>query len=461
MDFLTDHVFLSRLQFALMTIFHITWPIFSIGLALLLVFLEAMWLWRKNPFYIQQFKFWSKLFLLCFAVGVVSGIPLEFAFGANWGPFSRAVGNFFGQILGFEGTIAFMLEAAFLYIMVFGWHRVKPAMHFLATCMVALGTSVSAFWIMVANSWMQTPDGGHLENGLFVVDDWFAATFNTDLWYAFVHMWVACLQSTIFAVGAVSAWYLLKGRDTQFFLKSFKMMAVAALVVTPLQALIGDLNGQEIGRIQPAKVAAIEAHWETNAPGEGASWNMLAWPDTENEKNLFEIPIPYGLSLLITHSFTGTVPGLKDFPKQDRPPIVIPFYTFRTMVGIGFGMVFLALYTVWAWYKKRLTPQQAGKQKRLLYLWMLMLPLSWVAVETGWITREVGRQPWTVYGLLRTTDAASTLPPDSVVMTLLAYTVAYALLLALFLHFARRVIRKGPDLSPVASHKQRPEPARR
>ena len=354
-----------------------------------------------------------------------------------------------------------MLEAAFLYIMVFGWHRVKPAMHFLATCMVALGTSVSAFWIMVANSWMQTPDGGHLENGLFVVDDWFAATFNTDLWYAFVHMWVACLQSTIFAVGAVSAWYLLKGRDTQFFLKSFKMMAVAALVVTPLQALIGDLNGQEIGRIQPAKVAAIEAHWETNAPGEGASWNMLAWPDTENEKNLFEIPIPYGLSLLITHSFTGTVPGLKDFPKQDRPPIVIPFYTFRTMVGIGFGMVFLALYTVWAWYKKRLTPQRAGKQKRLLYLWMLMLPLSWVAVETGWITREVGRQPWTVYGLLRTTDAASTLPPDSVVMTLLAYTLAYALLLALFLHFARRVIRKGPDLSPVASHKQRPEPARR
>lgn len=447
MDFLADHEFLSRLQFALTTMFHIIWPLFSIGLAMYLVVLEALWLATKKPFYIQQFKFWAKLFLLCFAVGVVSGIPLEFQFGTNWGPFSRTVGNFFGQILGFEGTMAFMLEAAFLYLMLFGWKRVGPKMHFFSTCMVAFGTSLSAFWIMVANSWMQTPDGGHIENGIFVVDDWFAATFNTDLWYAFSHMWVACLQTSLFGVAAVSAWYLYKGRNQQFFLKSFKMMVVAALVISPLQALIGDLNGQELGHIQPAKVAGIEAHWETNKPGEGAPWNMLAWPDPENERNFFEIPIPYGLSLLITHTPTGTVQGLKDFPKEDRPPIVIPFYAFRLMVGIGFAMVGLSFLTLYLWWRKRLTPEKIGKQKRLLQAWMLMAPLALIAVEMGWVTREVGRQPWVAYGLIRTSEGASTLQSGAVGTTLVGYMVAYTVLLLLFLFFAKRIIKKGPDLS--------------
>jgi len=447
MDLLADHVFLSRLQFAMTTMFHIIWPLFSIGLAVFLVFLEAMWLKTKKPVYLQHFKFWAKLFLLCFAVGVVSGIPLEFQFGANWGPFSRSVGNFFGQILGFEGTMAFMLEAAFLYLMLFGWNKVGPKMHFFATCMVAFGTSLSAFWIMVANSWMQTPDGGRMENGIFVVEDWFAATFNTDLWYAFSHMWVACLQTTVFGVGAVSAWYLLRNRNREFFLKSFKMMAVAALVVSPLQAFIGDLNGQEIGRIQPAKVAAIEAHWETNKPGEGAPWNIVAWPDPEKERNFIEISVPYVLSLLITHTPTGTVQGLKDFPKEDRPPIVIPFYSFRLMVGIGFAMVGLALFTVWLWKRRKLTPEAVGGQKKLLWAWIAMAPLALLAVEMGWVTREVGRQPWLAYGLIRTSEGASKLPAEAVGGTLIGYMVAYTVLFVLFLFFARRILRNGPDLN--------------
>ncbi len=451
MDLLSDHVFLSRLQFALTTMFHITWPPFSIGLALFLVYLEAKWLRTKNPIYLQHFKFWVKLFLLCFAVGVASGIPLEFQFGANWGPFSRTTGNFFGQILGFEGTMAFMLEAAFLYIMAFGWNRVGPGMHFFATCMVALGTSLSAFWIMVANSWMQTPAGGRIVDGIFVVEDWFAATFNPDFWYAFSHMWVACFQVTAFAVGGISAWYLLKGRHTAFFRTSFLTATGAALLLSPLQALIGDINGQKLGDLQPAKVAAIEAHWETNKPGEGAGWNMLAWPDAENERNHFEINIPYGLSLLITHSLTGEVKGLKEFPKEDRPPIVIPFYSFRAMVGVGFAMVFLALYTAWLWWRKKLGPDQIGGRKFLLWAWMAMGPLGLLAVNMGWITREVGRQPWVVYGLIRTSDGASTLPAGAVAFTLVGYVVVYSVLMFLFLFFAGRILHKGPALPEYAS----------
>ncbi len=469
MHLLTDATFLARLQFTLTTMFHITWPPLTIGLAVFLVYLEIRWLRSKNPLYLRHFKFWTRLFLLCFAVGVVSGIPLEFQFGTNWGPFSRAVGSFFGQILGFAGTMAFMLESAFLWIMAFGWERVPPLVHLFSTLMVALGTSLSAFWIMVANSWMQAPAGGRMVDGVFRVEDWWAATFNPDLWYAFAHMWVACLQTTAYAVGGVSAWYLLKGRHTTFFTKSFTIAVAAVLVIAPLQVFIGDLNGQEIGRLQPAKVAAIESHWETNLPGRGATWNMLAWPDTENERNRFQIPIPYVLSLLITRSFTGQVPGLKDFPPEDRPPIVIPFYTFRLMVGIGFAMVFLALGTFWAmrrgWFDPEAQappktseveeeesatapPPRAWKRERLrpwlFRAWMAMGPLALLAVETGWVTREVGRQPWVVYNLIRTSEGASSLPAGSVGTTLVAYFLAYSALGVIFLLFAWRILKKGP-----------------
>jgi len=447
MDFLADHVFLSRLQFAMTTMFHITWPLASIGLSLFLVYLEIMWLRTKNPDYYRHFRFWTKLFLLNFAVGVVSGIPLEFEFGTNFGPFSRSVGNFFGQVLSFEGTTAFMLESAFLWIMAFGWKRVRPAMHFFATCMVALGTSLSAFWIMAANSWMQSPSGGHMENGQFIVDSFLGALFSPDLVLGFSHMYLACIETTLFAVGAVSAWYILKGRNVDFFLRSFKAAFCAAIVIAPLQAFVGDSSGIEIGKIQPAKVAAIESHWETNVGGTSAAWNMIAWPDPENERNYFQIQIPYALSLLITHRIDGQVLGLKDFPKEDRPPIVIPFYAFRLMVGIGFSMIGVMLWTLWAWKKGLLTSAKIRSQKTLLKVWVLMAPLAYAAVEMGWATREVGRQPWIAYGLVRTEDGASALPAGSVIFSIVALAAIYALLLGMFLHFARRILKKGPDLS--------------
>jgi cytochrome d ubiquinol oxidase subunit I len=447
MDLLGNHVFLSRLQFALTTMFHIIWPLTSIGLAAFLVYLEAMWLKKRDPLYLRQYKFWAKLFVLGFAVGVVSGIPLEFQFGTNWGPFSRSVGNFFGQLLGFEGTMAFMLESAFLWIMIFGWKKVSPRWHFFATCMVAFAASLSAFWIMAANSWMQTPAGGVMVDGVFQVTDWWAALFTPDLVYSFSHMWVACVQTTIFAVGAVSAWFVLKKKHTEFFSWSLKAMTVAALIIAPLQAVLGDASGQAIGKTQPAKVAAIESHWNTNPPGEGADWSMIAWPDPENERNFFSIDIPYGLSLLITHSLTGTVPGLKDFPKEDRPPIVLPFYTFRLMVGIGFAMVFLALATAWAWWRGKLLDPDQKLGRKLLWGWVAFGPLGFVAVEMGWMTREIGRQPWTVYGLVRTSEAASSLPTASVGWTLAGFATAYTFLFLVFCYFALRILRKGPDMT--------------
>ncbi|OLN28444.1 Cytochrome d ubiquinol oxidase subunit I [Desulfovibrio sp. DV] len=455
MDYLTDPLLLSRLQFALTTAFHITFPTLTIGLGVYLVFIEYLWLKTHDLVYFRQFRFWSGLFAVNFAVGVVSGIPLEFQFGANWGPFSATVGNFFGQILGFEGTMAFMLESAFLYIMLFGWKRVGPRMHFFATIMVAFAASLSAFWILVANSWMQTPSGGHVANGIFVVDDYLAAVFSPDLPLAFTHMYLACLSVSLFVIGAVSGVNILLGRHPAFFLRSFKFAAVAALVVTPLQAFVGDLNGQEIGRLQPAKVAAIESHWDTNKPGEGAAWNMLAWPDPANERNYFEISIPYALSLLITHSPTGIVPGLKDFPRQDRPPIVLPFYSFRLMVGVGGMMVAVMAWTLWWWRRGRLTPGRAAENKPLYLAWVLMAAGAYLAVVMGWVTREVGRQPWLVYGLIRTEGGHSAnLSATEVGLSLAGFIAAYTLLGAAFLFFMGRLLRKGPNMDemPPAGH---------
>ncbi len=453
-DFLTDPVFLSRVQFALTTAFHITFPTLTIGLALFLVVLEWQWLRTRDLVYYRQFRFWSGLFAVNFAVGVVSGIPLEFQFGTNWGPFSATVGNFFGQILGFEGTMAFMLEAAFLYIMLFGWKRVGPKMHFLSTIMVAFGSSLSAFWILVANSWMQTPSGGHIENGVFVVTDYLAAVFSPDLPLAFSHMYLACVELTLFVIGAVSGVNILLKRNVPFYLTSFKLAAAAVVVIAPLQAFIGDSNGQEIGRLQPAKVAAIEAHWDTNKPGAGAPWNMLAWPDPDAEDNVFQIQIPYALSLLITHSPTGTVPGLKDFPKADRPPIVLPFYAFRLMVGVGFAMIAVMAWTLWAWRRGELTPERAPGQDKLFYAWTLMAGGAYLAVLMGWITREVGRQPWLAYGLIRTGEGHSPLVAGEVWLSLAGFVIAYAVLFSLFLFFMAKLVRKGPDMDalPPAAH---------
>lgn len=454
MDFPFDTVFLSRLQFAFTAMFHILWPVLTIGLSLFLVLLEVLWLKTRHADYYRHARFWSKLLLLNFGVGVVSGIPLEFEFGTNWAPFAIAAGDFLGNILGFEGAMAFMLEAGFLGIMMFGWRRVPAGVHLFATTMVASGASLSAFWIMVANGWMQTPAGVHFEAGKVIVDSYFDAIFHPSMVTSVLHMWLACLETSLFVIGGISAWYLLKQRHSAFFLKSFKLAVLAAMVITPLQILVGDAGGQVVAEHQPAKFAAIEAHWQTNAPGKGASWSLLALPDEKNQRNHWSLEIPNGLSLITTHSFTGKVTGLNEFQPKDQPPVLIPFYSFRLMVASGLTLAGLMLWSIWRWRQGAFTETSISHERRLLQAWVAAIPLAYLAVEMGWVTREVGRQPWVIYGLMRTDEAASALPAAAVATTLLIYLAIYTLLFVVFIVFATRLIKNGPDLNiplPVAS----------
>ncbi len=453
MEFLQDYVFLSRMHFAFTAMFHILFPVLTIGLSIFLVWVEAKWLLTRQEVYYHQARFWMRLFLLNFAVGVVSGIPMEFQFGTNWSAFSRAGGDIFGHLLGFEASTAFMLESAFLGIMVFGWRRVSPGLHFFATCMVAFGGSLSAFWIMAANSWMQTPVGGDFVGNRFILTDAFAAILNPDAVWGISHMWLACLEISIFVIGGISAWYLVRGRDTEFFLISFKAMVVAAIAVTILQVASGDGAGKSILAAQPAKLAGIEAHWETNPEGIGAGWKILAWPDRELQANAWEIEVPNVLSLIATSSSTGRVLGLKEFPVEDQPPLLLPFYSFRIMVVIGMLLVALMVWSVWVWKMGSLTAERVGRQKWLLYSWMAAIPLSYLAMETGWIVREVGRQPWVIQGVLRTEEGVSPLPYTSVAGSFIGFVAIYALLFILFLWFARRILRKGPDLSGLPAER--------
>jgi cytochrome bd ubiquinol oxidase subunit I len=445
MDGFPDTVVLSRMQFALTAMFHIIWPVATIGVSLFLVFLEFMWVRTGQHSYLRHAKFWSRLFFLNVAVGVATGIPMEFQFGTNWSGFSKAGGDFFGHMLGYEAAMAFMLEASFMGIMIFGWERVSPAVHLFATAMVALGASLSAFWITVANSWMQTPQGGFFDKGKFVVTNHLEAIFNPDMVWSVTHMWVAALEISVFVVGGLSAWYLIRRSHTDFFLSSFKWALLAAMVITPLQIGLGDGSGRAAHLYDPAKLAAFEAHWHTNRAGEGASFSLLAWPDPALEENRWSIEIPVLLSLLTTHTATGQIKGLRDFPREERPPVALPFYAFRCMVGIGMALFLLMLWTLYIWHRGGLEAGSVSSQKWLLRSWMAAIPLSYLAMETGWVTREVGRQPWAIHGMLRVSDAASPIPAGTVAASLIAFTLVYAFLALVFVLFARRIIARGPD----------------
>jgi cytochrome d ubiquinol oxidase subunit I len=438
-------VLLSRIQFAFTTMFHILWPVLIIGIGIYLLAMEAVWVRTGNRGYYHQARFWQKLFFLALAMGVISGIPLEFQFGTNWSEFSRAGGDIFGHMLGFEAAMAFMLEATFIGIMAYGWNRVTPGMHLFSTAVVAFGATLSAFWIMVANSWMQVPRGGEFVDGRFMMTDTFQAVFNPDIFWSFTHMWFACLQISLFVIGGVSAWHILKNRNTSFFLRSFKIAAIAAIIVTPAQIYLGDGSGQVVAEEQPQKLAAIEAHWETNPPGEGAGWNILAWPDPSEEKNRFALEVPYGLSLIMTHSFTGQVQGLKEFDPDNRPPVAVTFYSFRIMFAIGGALFLLMLWTVWVWRRGGLQRDTASEQRWLMWAWMAAIPLSYIAMEAGWITREVGRQPWIIYEVLRTGEGASPLPAGPIWWSLISFALLYLVLLAVFFWLARRILRTGPE----------------
>lgn len=460
MDFFSDTVVLSRMQFALTSTFHMLWPVLTTGMGIYLVIVEGLWLKTRNPDYYYHARFWAKLYLLNFGVGVASGLPMEFQFGTNWAPFSEAVGDFFGSVLGFEGAMAFMLEAGFLGIMLFGWQRVPPVIHYISTMMVAFGANLSTFWILSANSWMQTPAGGEFVDGKFIVHDYFQAIFNPAFLASVSHMFFATLETSLFVIGGISAWYILNQRHAAFFSKALKIAIAATIAVAPLQIYIGHISGESVYREQPSKLAAMEAQWETIPAGESASWNILAAPNPKTEQNNWEVSIPNGLGYILELKPTLSEPvlGLKEWVPEDRPPMLgLIFYAFRIMVGIGFFFAGLMAVSVLQWLRGKLSAETITQQRWLLRGWLLAAPLGYIAVESGWMVREIGRQPWTVYGMIRTRDAASQLPAETVLTSLTVFAVVYSLLLIAALYFGSRIIRKGPNLELPVPGQEIPE----
>lgn len=441
-----DVVTLSRLQFGLTTAFHILFPTLTIGLAVYLVAVEALWLRYKNEIYYRMYRFWVKIFALHFAVGVVSGITLEFEFGTNFAVFSEAVGNILGPLFAYEGMTAFFLEAGFLGIMLFGWKRVPGIVHFFSTCLVAFGACLSAFWIMAANSWMQTPAGFILENGKFLVTSFREVIFNPSFPTHLFHMLAASYETAAFAIAGISAFFLLKKKYTMFFRQSLGLALILAAVLAPLQVFLGDLKGKNVARYQPAKLAAIEAHWETNTDG-GAPLLLFAFPQMEKEANKYEIKIPNMLSVLITHSLDGEVTGLKSFPSDERPNSFIAFFSFRIMAGIGFLFFFVMIWAFFLWRKKRLF-----ESKSFLAALVAIQPLGFVATVTGWITAEMGRQPWIVYGLMKTGDGVSPIAAGNVAWSLALFVIFFLIIGSIYFYFLVVLLKSGPDLdSPIPS----------
>lgn len=449
MDFLPDSYVLSRMQFALTAIFHMLWPVLTTGMGIYLVVVEILWLKTKNPDYYYHARFWSKLYVLNFGIGVATGIPMEFQFGTNWAPFSEATGDFFGSILGFEASMAFMLEAGFLGIMLFGWERVNPYVHLFSTVMVAFGANLSTFWILIANSWMQTPAGGEFIEGKFIVHDYFQAMFNPFMRTSVLHMFFATLETSLFVIGGISAWYILKGRNQAFFARSFKIVLGCAIAVAPIQIYVGHISAEQVYHYQPTKLAAMEARWETIPAGEGGDWSLLALPNDKAEKNDFEIAVPEALGLILElkTKLSEPVQGLKAFAPEDRPhQIGLIYYAFRIMIAIGFFLAALMMWSAWQWLRGNLSDENILTQKWLMRAWIFAAPLGYIATDSGWIVRCVGRQPWTVYGEIRTIDAASHIPAEEVFASLIGFVVLYSLLLATTLYFGRRIILEGPNL---------------
>jgi cytochrome bd ubiquinol oxidase subunit I len=433
--------FLSRVQFALTIMFHILFPTLTIGLGFYLLAVEALWLRTRDELYYRMYRFWARIFGINFAVGVVSGVVMEFEFGTNWSRFSTIVANVFSPLLYFEVMTAFFLEAGFLYIMLFGWKKVGRRVHFLTTCLVAGGAVLSAFWIMAGNSWMQTPAGFRIEKGKFIVTSFMAAIFNPSLPTSMAHMLLAALETSAFAVAGFSAYFLLKGRDIRFYRRSLGLALLMAAVFAPLQVYMGDEKGREVFRSQPAKLAAIESHWETNKEG-GASLVLVGIPDMKNEKTLFEAGIPNALSMLLTHTRDGRVMGLKEFPREDRPNAPVLFFSFRLMAGIGFLFLFVMIWAAVLWKKGRLF-----ECKPLLWTLVAMQPLGWLATELGWIVTEVGRQPWLVYNVLRTADGVSPIRAGNVIWSLSLFLIIFVAIGSSYFYFIFKVMRSGPDFS--------------
>ena len=433
---------LSRIQFAFTVSFHIIFPSFTIGLAAWLAVLEGAHLVTGRPVYRRLFDFWLKVFGIAFGMGVVSGIVMAFEFGTNWSRLSEATGPIQGPLLVYETFTAFALEAAFFGVVIVGRPRVPPIVYFFATLMVSLGTTLSAFWIMVNNSWMQAPVGYAVEHGVYVPTDWTAIIFSPVVWVRFPHMLIAAYLTGAFCVAATGAWYRLRNTYALEAKTMLGMGLFLASVLVPVQLLFGHLNGDYVHDRQPAKFAAIEARWHDEQP---ASEVLLAIPDQTAETNHFALSIPYLGSLIATMRFNSKEVGLTDFAPADRPPVAIPFFAFRIMVGCGLLMLMIAWLGAGAILAGKLE-----RNRRLLWAVFLSFPLPFIATLTGWFTAEVGRQPWDVYGLLRTADAVTpTLSSGEALVSLIVFSTIYALIFGFGILYIYRLLAAGPAGAPA------------
>lgn len=432
-----DPVILSRIQFAFTVSFHIIFPSFTIGLASWLAVVEGFYLYTKHPIYQEIYKFWVKIFAITFGMGVVSGLVMSYQFGTNWALFSDKVGNVLGPLLGYEVMTAFFLEASFLGIMLFGWNRVSRKMHFISTVIVAVGTLISAFWILSANSWMHTPAGYTIgDDGLFYPTSWMNIIFNPSFKYRYLHMVTAAYLTTAFVVGGVAAWYLLKNRFVKHARIMLAMAMVMAVFVAPIQLLLGHEHGLNTHEYQPVKIAAMEGIWNDE---KGAALRLFGWPDEKAEETKYSIEIPKAASLIVTNSLDGEIKGLKSWPKAERPPVAVVFWCFRIMVGIGLLMILTGLIASYLHFKKQLYTT-----RWFHWLCVMMTPAGFVAVLCGWFVTEVGRQPYLVYNMLRTYDMVSPIEGHLVLISLATIVVVYGFIFGSAGYYLSRLIAKGP-----------------
>ncbi|WP_431034788.1 cytochrome ubiquinol oxidase subunit I [Pseudomonas yamanorum] len=430
----------ARFQFAITISFHIVLAAFTIGLANFLMVLEALWLWRGEKRYLTVYRYWLKVFAINVAVGVASGLILEYQFGLNWSRLSVQAGDILGPLMFYEVLAAFFLEAGFLGIMLFGLKKVGPRIHFFATCSVAIGSLISAFWILSANSWMQTPAGYSVSpDGRFYAQDWWAIIFNPSFPYRFVHMTLATLLGTASLLAGVSAWHLLRVPENSRARLTYSMALWALAIITPVQLVVGDLHGEHSLKVQPQKIAAIEGSWTRPALGEGEPLRLFAIPDMLERRNHWELAIPRVASLYLRHDLSGTIAALDEFPPEDIPPVSTVFFAFRVMVGLGLLLLGQGLLSLVLRWRNRL----------YLSRWMLrgcvaMTPSGFLAMLSGWVVTEVGRQPFTVYGLMRTAESFSSVSRQQVVGATWAILSFYLVIFSVGLWVLLRLLREPP-----------------
>ena len=440
-----DPAMLARIQFAFTVSFHIIFPTMSIGLSAFLMVVEGLWLKTKNPLYLEIYRFWLKIFALGFGVGVVTGIVLSFEFGLAFAKFGQMAGPVIGPLIGWEVLSAFFLEAGFLGIMLFGMQRVGPKLHFFATCMVFLGTQLSASWILAANSWMQTPAGAVLEGGRFVVRNWLDVIVNPSWPVRLPHMLTAAYLTGAFIVAGIGAWYLLRGRHAEFARKTVSLGVGFATVLIAVQIFLGDIVYGTMIKHQPAKLQAAEGFWEEQSESP-APYYWIIVPDQAEQQNRFTIGTPYLGSIWLTHSLDGRVEGLKNTPRDQQPFMAMVFYGFRVMYATAILMFALCVASLWLRWKRRLFTT-----RWFLRALVLMAPSGLIATLGGWYLAETGRQPWVIHGVLRTADAISPVPAPVLLSSLAAFICVYSVFITAFLIFALRIVRRGPGATPVST----------